>query len=225
MKALLVEDDVAVARVIRLMLEQEGFVVDVAASAQEGRTLAFVADHDVIILDLGLPDGSGLHVVQALRNASRTTPIMILTGAGDAETTVRALDMGSDDYLTKPIRSEEFRARVRALVRRGGAQRTESLVLRNVNMNRLTRQVVVGGKELVLTAKEFSLLEHLILNVRRVISRTELLEKLWETNFDPGTNVVDVSVSRLRKKLRDAGAEVFIEARRGVGFALEEDGA
>ncbi len=225
MKALVIEDDPHLAMITRRMLEQAGFVVDTAASAEEGQTLAFVGDYDAIVLDLGLPDRNGVTVVQALRRDGNSVPILILTGSLDSETTVRALDAGADDYLTKPIRMEEFAARVRALVRRGGAQRTESLAMGNVVLNRLSRQLMVSGSELRLTAKEFLLLEHLMLHANELISRTALLEKVWETNFDPGTNVVDVNVSRLRKKLRDANAGLLIESRRGMGFMLSAQAA
>ncbi|MBA2689134.1 MAG: response regulator transcription factor [Gemmatimonadaceae bacterium] len=222
MKALVVEDDESVAQITKRMLEGDGFVVDLATNAQDGQTLAFVTDYDVIILDLGLPDGSGLQVIQALRRGARSTPIMVMTGSGDSETTVRALDTGADDYLSKPIKKDEFRARIRALLRRGGSQRTESLTTANLVLNRLSRQVLLDGKELRLSVKEFSLLEHLMTRVDEVVSRTQLLEKLWETDFDPGTNVVDVCVSRLRKKMREGGANVEIESRRGRGFILRE---
>lgn len=225
MKALVIEDDASVAVAISRTLERAGVLVDVAATGNEGQTLAFVGNYDVIILDLGLPDKNGIMVIQALRRDGATTPILVLTGSGDSETTVRALDAGADEYLTKPFKPEEFNARIRALVRRGGAHRSESLALSNLVLNRLTRQLLVDGVEMRLTAKEFLLLEHLVLHANEVVSRTSLLEKVWDTNFDPGTNVVDVGVSRVRKKLRAAGADVHIESRRGMGFILGAGGA
>ncbi|MBA3646334.1 MAG: response regulator transcription factor [Gemmatimonadaceae bacterium] len=220
MKALVVEDDHGLAMVTRRMLERAGFVVDVSVSAEEGQTMAFMVEYDLMVLDLGLPDRNGVTVVQALRRAGNNVPILVLTGSLDSETTVRALDAGADDYLTKPIKMEEFDARIRALVRRGGAQRTELLAMGNVVLNRLSRQLMVSGLELRLTAKEFLLLEHLMLNAAELVSRSKLLDKVWETNFDPGTNVVDVNVSRLRKKLRAANAGIHIESRRGMGFTI-----
>jgi Response regulators consisting of a CheY-like receiver domain and a winged-helix DNA-binding domain len=225
LKALVIEDDASVAVAISRTLERAGVLVDVAATGNEGQTLAFVGNYDVIILDLGLPDKNGIMVIQALRRDGATTPILVLTGSGDSETTVRALDAGADEYLTKPFKPEEFNARIRALVRRGGAHRSESLALSNLVLNRLTRQLLVDGVEMRLTAKEFLLLEHLVLHANEVVSRTSLLEKVWDTNFDPGTNVVDVGVSRVRKKLRAAGADVHIESRRGMGFILGAGGA
>jgi two-component system, OmpR family, response regulator len=218
MRALLVEDDATMAMLTRQILEQDGFVVDHATTGTEGQTLAFVNDYDAIVLDLTLPDRNGLTVLQALRKDGRQTPVIVLTG--DQNATVRALDAGADDYVTKPIVIDEFRARMRALVRRGGAKRTEQLASGNVVLNRLTREVFVDGKECRLTAKEFQLLEHFLINHGQVVSRAQLLEGVWDMHFDPGSNVVDVHVTRLRKKLEGAGANVKISARRGMGFVL-----
>jgi two-component system OmpR family response regulator len=219
-RALLVEDDATLALLTKQVLEQEGFAVDHALTGNEAQTLAFVNDYDAIVLDLTLPDRNGLTVLQALRKEGRVTPVIILTGADDSATTVRALDAGADDYVKKPIVVDEFRARMRALVRRGGARRTEVLTAENVSLNRLSRQVLVSGKVCELTAKEFQLLEHLLLNLGQVVTRPQLLESVWDMHFDPGSNVVDVHVTRLRKKLENAGATLRITARRGMGFVL-----
>lgn len=208
------------ALLTRQVLEQEGFAVDHATTGNDAQTLAFVNDYDAIVLDLGLPDRNGLTVLQALRKEGRTTPVIVLTGTNDSGMTVRALDAGADDYVTKPVIIEEFRARMRALVRRGGAKRSEQLASGNVVLNRLTRQVFVAGKECDLTAKEFQLLEHFLLNNGQVVTRAQLLEKVWDMHFDPGSNVVDVHVTRLRKKLEASGADIRITARRGMGFVL-----
>jgi two-component system OmpR family response regulator len=220
MRALLVEDDATMALLTKQVLEQEGFAVDHALTGNDAQTLAFVNEYDAIVLDLALPDRNGLTVLQALRKEGRTTPVIVLTGSNDPASTVRALDAGADDYLTKPIAIDEFRARMRALVRRGGAKRTEQLAAGNLVLNRLTRQVMVSGKECALTAKEFQLLEHFLLNQGNVVTRAELLEKVWDMHFDPGSNVVDVHVTRLRKKLESSAADVKIAARRGMGFVL-----
>lgn len=220
MRALLVEDDAAMALLTKQVLEQEGFAVDHATTGNDAQTLAFVNEYDAIVLDLALPDRHGLTVLQALRKEGRSTPVIVLTASNDSASTVRALDTGADDYLTKPIVIEEFRARMRALVRRGGAKRTEQLACGNVMLNRLTREVYVKGAECALTAKEFQLLEHLLMHHGQVVTRAALLEKVWDMHFDPGSNVVDVHVTRLRKKLEKAGADVKITARRGMGFVL-----
>lgn len=220
MRALLVEDDATMALLTKQVLESEGFAVDHATTGNDAQTLAFVNEYDAIVLDLALPDRNGLTVLQALRREGRSTPVIVLTGANDSASTVRALDAGADDYLTKPVVIDEFRARMRALVRRGGAKRTEQLVAGNVVLNRLTRQVIVAGKECPLTAKEFQLLEHFLLHQDSVVTRAQLLEKVWDMHFDPGSNVVDVHVTRLRKKLDAVAADVKIAARRGMGFVL-----
>jgi DNA-binding response OmpR family regulator len=220
MRALLVEDDAPFALLAQNVLEQEGFAVDIATTGTEGLSLGLVNDYDCIVLDLGLPDQNGVTVVQSLRREGRTTPIMVLTGNVDGPTTVRALDAGADDYVTKPVLLDLLRARIRALVRRGGAQRTETLALGNVVLNRLRRQLFVNGAEVRLTAKELPLLEHLLLHADEVVSRTELLERVWDMHFDPGSNVVDVNVTRIRRKLSAAGADVEIQSRRGVGFVV-----
>jgi two-component system, OmpR family, response regulator len=220
-RALVVDDDSTLTTLVRRLLEEDGYAVDVAAKAEDGRMLAMVNDYDAIILDLVLPDGHGIPVLQSLRRDGKKTPIIVLTGTKDAEVTVRALDAGADDYLTKPINFAEFKARIRALVRRGGAQRTEGLTCGNVVLNRLKRDVLVDGKPLAVTPRELALLEHFLMRPGEVVTRTELLEKVWDMTFDPGSNVVDVNVARLRKKLEGAGANIAIIAKRGLGFVLD----
>ena len=221
MRALIVDDDATLITLVRRLLEEDGYAVDTAKTAEDGRTLAMVNEYDAIVLDLGLPDGNGIQIIQSLRRDGRKTPIVVLTGTKDSDVTVRALDAGADDYLTKPIVFAEFKARVRALVRRGGAQRTESLSAGNVVLNRLTRDVLVDGKPLLVTPKELALLEHFLMRRGEVVTRSELLEKVWDMTFDPGSNVVDVNVARLRKKLEAANATISIVARRGLGFVLD----
>ena len=221
MRALVVDDDPTLTLLVRRLLEEDGYAVDTAGTAEDGRMLAMVNEYDAIVLDLTLPDGNGIQIVQGLRREGRKTPIIVLTGNKDADVTVRALDAGADDYLTKPINFGEFKARMRALVRRGGAQRTESLTVGNVVLNRLTRDVLVAGAPLSVTPKELALLEHFLMRPSEVVTRSELLEKVWDMTFDPGSNVVDVNVARLRKKLESASANVSIVARRGLGFVLD----
>ncbi len=223
MRALVVDDDPTIAMIVVALLKEEGFAVDVADTAESGRVQALVTDYDVIVLDLSLPDGNGISVAQALRREQRTTPILMLTASTDRSNTILALDAGADDYQTKPIQFDEFRARIRALVRRGGAKRTEQLVAGNIVLNRLSRDVLVSGRPLTLTPREFGLLEHFLLHTGQVVTRTELLDKVLDRSFDPGTNIVDVNITRLRKKLQDAAANAVIEARRGVGFVFKAE--
>jgi DNA-binding response OmpR family regulator len=220
MRALLVEDDFHLAKALQLTLEQDGFAVDAAGTVEQGRVLAMTNDYDAIVLDLVLPDGNGTSLIQRLRHAGRDTPITVLTGLADERATILALDAGADDYLTKPVALEIFRARIRALVRRGGAKRTEHLAVGNLVLNRLSREVLIGGVPLELTPRELGLLEHFLMRPESVVTRSELLSKVFGLRFDPGTNALDVAVSRLRRKLQAARADVAIVGRRGVGFVL-----
>lgn len=220
MRALIVDDEKDMILLGSNLLEKDGFTVDTAGSGEEAIVLASVNDYDALVLDLGLPDRHGLTVIQQLRRRGNKTPILVLTGNHDRQMTVQALNAGADDYVTKPIDPDEFQARIRALVRRGGAQRTEIVSSGNLVLNRLTRQVLIAGKDFAVTARELAVLEHFLLNSDQVVTRTTLLEKVWEMNFDPGSNVVDVCVARLRKKLEDGGATLRITTRRGMGFIL-----
>jgi DNA-binding response OmpR family regulator len=221
MRVLIVDDDRVLTLLTRRLLEEDGFAVDVADTRVTAQTLAMVHEYDGIVLDLGLPDGNGVTLIQDLRRQNRTTPILVLSASTETETTVRALDAGADDFQSKPIVGEALKARVRALVRRGGARRTEQLVVGNLVLNRLTREVLVGGESVKVTARELSILEHLLLHAGQVVTRSQMLEKVFDLSFDPGTNVIDVNVSRLRRKLSDAGATAVIEAKRGIGFILQ----
>lgn len=213
------------SRLFRLLLEEMGFAVDAAETDASARVLAMVNDYDAMLLDLMLPDGHGIPLVQWLRREGRNLPIMVLTGASARDTIVRALDAGADDYLTKPVDFQIFKARVRALVRRGGARHVDQLSLGNVVLNRLRHEVRVDGVVVPFTPREFRCLEHFLLHADEVVTRTDLLEKVLDMSFDPGTNVVDVNVARLRKKLTQAKASVTFTVRRGVGFVLSEGSA
>ena len=225
MKILIVEDDRQVGSLLKRILEEDGYAVDLVHTGEEARTLAFVNDYDGIVLDLELPDRHGFTIVQELRRLGRTTPVLILTGLGHEEAVVRGLDAGADDYVRKPVSNAEIRARVRALVRRGGSQRTETLEFADLTLNRLTHQVYRGTDPLDLTPKEFALLEHFLLRPGEIVSRTELLEKHWDMMFDPASNVVDVHLTRLRAKLAGSGTRVRLKTVRGVGLRLVDGGA
>ena len=220
MKLLVVEDDRMLSELIRRALIEDGFAVDVASDGEQAETLVFVNDYDGIILDLVLPRKSGLQLLQQMRREARATPTLILTGRRATQDIVRGLDVGADDYLTKPFDLDELKARVRALVRRCGAIRSDQVALGGVLLDRRRRQATVDGRPLRMTPKEFALLEHLMMKPDEVVSRSELLEKVWDFQFDPGSNVVDVHVARLRAKLRSADANVRLETARGIGFML-----
>jgi DNA-binding response OmpR family regulator len=221
MKLLVVEDDRMLSVLIRRALIEDGFAVDVACDGEQAETVAFVNDYDAIILDLVLPDTSGLQLLQRLRREGRATPILILTGRRAKQDIVRGLDVGADDYLTKPFDLDELKARVRALVRRGGtSRRSDQVAMGGLLLDRRKRQATVDGLALRMTPKEFALLEYLMGRSDEVVTRTELLEKVWDFHFDPGSNVVDVHVARLRAKLRLANANVSLDTVRGIGFVL-----
>jgi DNA-binding response OmpR family regulator len=225
MKVLVVEDDRKVAGFIEQGLKEEGYVVDVAADGDEATMLAHVYDYDIILLDLMLPKKNGFQVAAELRREGRHTPILMLTSRDAVEDVVRGLDAGADDYLTKPFRFEELIARVRALHRRGGAERLEVLRFGPLELDRLRHLAHVNGKKLDLTAKEFQLFEYFMLHPDEVVRRTTLLEKVWDMHFDPESNVVDVHVGNLRRKLLRHLDDPRIETVRGVGFVLRHSSA
>ncbi len=221
MRILVVEDDRKVAGFIEQGLREEGYAVDVAPDGDEATMLAHVYEYDMIVLDVMLPKKTGLQVAAELRREGRSTPILMLTARDATEDLVRGLDAGADDYLAKPFKFDELLARIRALVRRGGASRTELLNYGPVELDRLKHKVRLSGKGLDLTAKEFHLLEHFLMRPEEVIRRTDLLEKVWDLHFDPESNVVDVHVGNLRRKLREAAGIELIHTVRGVGFRLQ----
>jgi DNA-binding response OmpR family regulator len=224
MKVLVVEDDRKVAGFIEQGLAEEGYIVDVAPDGEEATMLAHVYDYDMILLDIMLPKKNGYQVAMELRREGRNTPILMLTSRDAVEDVVRGLDAGADDYLSKPFRFEELLARMRALVRRGGAERMEILRYGELSLDRLRHQATSGEHRLDLTAKEFQLLEHFLLHPEEVVRRTTLLEKVWDMHFDPESNVVDVHVGNLRRKLARFGSSQAIETVRGVGFCLRRNG-
>ena len=223
MRILTVEDDRKVAGFIAQGLREEGHAVDIASDGDEATTLAHVNAYDVILLDVVLPKKNGFQVAQELRREGRNTPILMLTSRDGVEDIVRGLDSGADDYLSKPFRFDELLARIRALTRRGGAERLDVLRYGPLAMDRLRHEVKVDEERLDLTAREFQLLEYMLLHPEEVVRRTTLLEKVWDMHFDPGSNVVDVHVGNLRRKLTAAAGEQLIQTVRGVGFTLRRE--
>ena len=220
MKILLIDDDPLITEYVRRGLLEDGYVVDAAVTASEGLLCARVGSYDAIVLDIGLPDASGLEVAREMRRESDATPILLLTARTGTDNLVSGLDAGADDYLTKPFDIRELRARLRALTRRGGSTRSEIISMGALTLDRLNREVRISSTALRLTPKEYLLLEYFMLRPEVVVSRTELLEKVWEMNFDPQSNIVDVHVARLRAKLGNNPAVPQLETVRGFGFRL-----
>ncbi|MFO7892823.1 MAG: response regulator transcription factor [Longimicrobiales bacterium] len=220
MRILVVEDDKKVASFVEQGLREEGYSVDVAHDGEDGSLKAAVYGYDLVILDVMLPGKSGFEIVRDLRKSEKAVPVLLLTARDTKQDIVRGLDVGADDYLTKPFSFDELLARVRALLRRGGSSRQERLIYGDVELDRLKHTATRAGQDLDLTPKEYQLLEYFIMRPEEVIRRTGLLEKVWDLQFDPMSNVVDVHVGNLRKKLRALG-EPLIHTVRGVGYIFE----
>lgn len=221
MRILVVEDDRKVARFLERALQEEGYAVDVARDGAEGAMKARIGDYDLLVLDVMLPGRSGLEVARELRREERTVPILLLTARDSKEDVVAGLDAGADDYLTKPFSLSEVLARVRALMRRGGSSRSERLTYGDVEIDRIRHEARRKGTLLDITPREFALLEYFLLHAEQVVRRTELLEKVWDMSFDPMSNVIDVHVANLRRKLKGANSDTLIHTVRGVGYILE----
>lgn len=217
-RVLIVEDNPKMAGAIERGLAELGFAVDVAHRGHEGEELAAVEPYDAIVLDLMLPDQDGVDVCRNLRRRKVSTPILMLTALSATEDKVAGLDAGADDYLTKPFEFDELVARLRALFRRGEA--TESRMLRcgDLELDLYTRRAKRGDELIELSNKEFSLLEFLMRNQNRVLSRTQIGEKVWDMNFEPTSNVIDVYISSLRKKVDRGFDSALIHTVKGAGY-------
>lgn len=221
MHVLVVEDDARVATHVVKGLKGAGYLVDHVADGREALFRVAGESYDVIVLDRMLPNVDGLKILQTMRASGDSTPVLILSALGDVDNKVKGLRSGGDDYLAKPFAFSELLARVEALSRRKGAvEEVTELRLADLELNLLTREVKRAGRPIELTQREFLLLEHLMRNAGRVVSRSMLLEAVWDYNFDPQTNIIDQHVSRLRQKVdRDFGT-ALIQTVRGVGYAL-----
>jgi DNA-binding response OmpR family regulator len=218
MRILLVEDNAKLAESTKIGLEQNGYAVDIAATADEGDEMAVVSHHDVIVLDVMLGDRCGIELCRQLRRQKVATPILMLTVLAATEDKVKGLDAGADDYLTKPFQMEELLARLRSLLRR--SQATEGAVLRagDVVLDLHERRATVAGLPVKLSAKEFALLEFFLRNQRKLLTRSMISESVWDMNYEAGSNVIDVYVSTLRRKVDRPSQQSHIETVIGSGY-------
>jgi heavy metal response regulator len=225
MRILVVEDETKVASFIRRGLEAEHYRVDIAADGQSGLDRVFEEDYDLMILDVMLPKRDGLSVLKEIRRRRLPIPVLMLTARDTVPDRVAGLDGGADDYLTKPFAFEELVARVRALLRRGTPTQAPILRLADLQLNPVSREVTRAGRPIVLTAKEFALLEFFLRQPGRVLSRALIAQHVWGVDFDTFTNVIDVYVNYLRKKIDADFAPKLLHTVRGVGYVLKEPGA
>jgi two-component system OmpR family response regulator len=224
MKLLVIEDDREAAAYIAKGLSESGYVVDRAADGREGLFMATSGAYDALIVDRMLPQMDGLALIAALRSAEIRTPVLILSALGAVDDRVKGLRAGGDDYLTKPFAFAELLARLEALLRRGtGGAATTKLKVGDLEMDLLARTVTRGGRELDLLPREFRLLEFLMRHAGQVVTRTMLLENVWDYHFDPQTNVIDVHISRLRQKIDKGFAKPLLHTVRGAGYQLRAE--
>jgi len=219
-RILLAEDDSRVAAFVAKGLREQAYAVDVAPNGEEAVYLAAVNDYDLILLDVMLPIKDGHAVCRELRSAGTRTPILMLTARGSVDDRVAGLDSGADDYLTKPFDFKELLARLRALRRRAAVFRPEVIQVGDLSMNTASHAVARAGRPINLTAKEYALLEFLMLNAGRVVGRDPIAQHVWDENFDPLSNVIDVYIKRLRAKIDAGSPHRLIHTRRGEGYIL-----
>jgi DNA-binding response OmpR family regulator len=223
MKILIVEDEKKISAFVRKGLEAAGFVVDVSHHGDEGYTLATTRPYDAIILDIMLPGRDGLSILKNLRERKMAVPVILLTARSELNERLEGLNLGADDYLTKPFFIEELIARLHVVTRRASGTGQSLITVADLSINLLTREVLRGSRAIELTAREFQLLEHLARTPGRVLSRAQICERVWSYDFDPGTNLVDVYIQRLRRKIDTEGESKLIETIRGVGYRMRKD--
>ncbi|RJP62804.1 MAG: DNA-binding response regulator [Ignavibacteriales bacterium] len=223
MKILLIEDEPKVASFIKRGLEEEYYSVDTAKNGEEGLKLALYEEYDLMIVDVMLPLRDGFSVVREIRKNKIVTPILFLTAKDKIEDKVLGLDSGADDYLTKPFAFEELLARVRALLRRQEMEKSVQLKAGDLILDTQTHRVTREGKEIILTPREYSLLEYLIRNKNRIVSRTRLTEHIYDYQFDTSTNVIDVYINKLRNKIDKDFSRQLLFTMRGIGYTIKDD--
>ena len=222
MRILIVEDEKKVAAFIKKGLEEETYAVDIAADGEEGLYMGGQNQYDLIILDLMLPKINGLDILSSLRVKKNGVPILLLTAKDSVEDKVKGLNLGADDYLTKPFAFSELLARIRVLLRRGKVESKTTLEIADLTLNLVSHKVRRGDEEIELTGKEYSLLEYFMRNQEKVLTRTMIAEHVWDYNFDTFTNVIDVYVNHLRKKIDKNFSAKLLHTLRGDGYVMKE---
>jgi two-component system copper resistance phosphate regulon response regulator CusR len=222
MHILIVEDDNKTAAYLRKGLTENGFVVDVADKGEDGLFLARTGDYDLIILDVMLPEQDGWSVMAGIQQSGKPVPVLFLTARDSVQDRVKGLELGADDYLVKPFAFSELLARIHSILRRGPGRHADILRITDLEIDLPRHRAMRGGKRLDLTPKEFALLSLLARRIGEVLSRTLISEQVWDMNFDSDTNVVDVAIRRLRRKVDDPFDKKLIHTVRGVGYVLED---
>ncbi len=220
LRILLVEDELSAARMLAKGLREQGYAVDIAADGEEALYRTSINDYDLVILDLMLPRKDGLAVCRELRAGGSGLPVLMLTARDAVPDRIAGLDTGADDYLSKPFDFHELLARVRALLRRGPVLRPETIQVADLTIDTRARQVRRGGRPVELTTKEFALLDYLARNVDQVVGRASIAEHVWDENFDPFSNLIEVYILRLRRKLDDGQSRKLLRTLRGEGYML-----
>jgi DNA-binding response OmpR family regulator len=222
MRILVVEDDRKTAEYVQQALLAEGFAVDVSANGDEALAGVITTPYEAVVLDIMLAGSDGLSVLRQMRERGNRTPVLLLSARGEVNERVAGLNAGADDYLAKPFALEELLARVRVLVRRGGESRTVILRVANLSLDTMERVARRGERRIELTAREFRLLEYLMRSPGRICTRMMIFEKVWDYSFDPGTNLIDVYVRKLREKIDEGCEPKLLHSVRGVGYVMKE---
>ena len=220
MKLLVIEDEKKIANLINKGLREQGYSVDILHDGTEGLERASSEPYDAIVLDIMLPGRDGISVLRTLRERNIATPVMVLTARGSVNERVEGLNAGADDYMAKPFSMDELIARLRALMRRVTGETISLYKSGDLSMNLVSREVLRGTRKIELTAREFRLLEYLMRAPNQVLTRSQIIERVWEYHFDPGTNLVDVYIQRLRRKVDDGEEWKMIQTIRGVGYSI-----
>ena len=223
MRILVVEDERKVSAFIKRGLEEERYIVDTAADGVEGLRIAQENVFDAIVLDVMLPRLDGYSTLKTLRDQGKNTTVLMIKECGTNENRVQGLDLGADDYLPKPFHLEELAARLRSIVRRSSPEKTTKLTCGDLTLDMVTHMAYRDGKEIELTTKEYALLEYLMRNRERILSRSMIMQHVWKHNFDPESNIIDVYVKRLRQKIERPDKPQMVQSIRGVGYRMKDE--